>query len=252
MTYVKICGITNLDDALCAAEAGADLLGFISYPKSPRFVAPEKVAVITQAIRREYGVHAPRCVGVFVDEPVERVRAVLDSAGLDLAQLHGSEPPAEVRMLRPHAFKAIRPQTRDDAEATVVAYCDVVADDDALPQFLIDAYHPHQFGGTGTLADLDVARSLAHRFRLLLAGGLTPETVGPAIRRVQPWGVDVSSGVERAKGIKDHARIRTFIEAVRAVDDATVRPAPPVHGGAGDPSSIGSSRPAQPSLSKNP
>jgi phosphoribosylanthranilate isomerase len=100
----------------------------------------------------------------------------------------------------------------------VAAYCDVVPDDDTLPQFLLDAYHPQQFGGTGTLADLVVAQLLARRFLLLLAGGLTPETVGPAIERVRPWGVDVSSGVERAKGIKDHARIRTFIEAVRAVD----------------------------------
>jgi len=121
MTYIKVCGLTNLDDARCAAEAGADFLGFIFYPKSPRFVTPEQVAAITQAIRREFGIRAPRCVGVFVDEPVERVRAILDSAGLDLAQLHGSEPPAEVRALQPRAFKAIRPQRCDDAEAAVAA-----------------------------------------------------------------------------------------------------------------------------------
>jgi phosphoribosylanthranilate isomerase len=218
MTYVKICGITNVDDARCAAETGADFLGFIFYPKSPRFVPPERVTAITQMIRAEFGMHAPRYVGVFVDEPVERVRTILNSAGLDLAQLHGSEPPIEVRMLHSRAFKAIRPQTRGDAEAAVIAYCDVVPDDDTLPQFLLDAYHPQQFGGTGTPADLAVAQLLARRFLLLLAGGLTSETVGPAIERVRPWGVDVSSGVERAKGIKDHARIRTFIEAVRAAD----------------------------------
>ena len=223
MTYVKICGITNLDDARCAAEVGADLLGFIFYPKSPRFVTPEQVAAITQTIRREFGVHAPRCVGVFVDEPVDRVRAVLASVCLDLVQLHGSEPPVEVRRLRPRAFKAIRPQTRSDAEAMVATYCDVVPDDDTLPQFLMDAYHPQQFGGTGTPADLAVAQSLARRFRLLLAGGLTPETVGPAIEQVQPWGVDVSSGVEAAKGIKDHARVQAFIKTVHAID-ATMEP----------------------------
>lgn len=218
MTYVKICGITNLDDALCAAEAGTDLLGFILYPKSPRFVTPEQVAAITQTIRREYGIRAPRCVGVFVDEPIERVRTILDSAGLDLAQLHGSELPAEVRILHPRAFKAIRPQTHDDAEAAIAAYCDVVPGDEALPQFLLDAYHPQQFGGTGIPADLATAQLLACRFRLLLAGGLRPETVGSAIKQVRPWGVDVASGVERAKGIKDHARVRAFIEAVRATD----------------------------------
>jgi phosphoribosylanthranilate isomerase len=100
----------------------------------------------------------------------------------------------------------------------VATYCDVVPDDDTLPQFLMDAYHPQQFGGTGTPADLAVAQSLARRFRLLLAGGLTPETVGPAIEQVQPWGVDVSSGVEAAKGIKDHARVRAFIKTVHAID----------------------------------
>jgi len=218
MTYIKICGLTSLDDARCAAGAGADFLGFIFYPQSPRFVTPEQVAAITQAIRCEFGADAPRCVGVFVDEPVERVRALLDSASLDLAQLHGSEPPAEVWALQPRAFKAIRPQRYDDAEAAVAAYCEVVPADETLPQFLLDACHPQQFGGTGIPADLAMARLLASRFRLLLAGGLRPETVGPAIEQVRPWGVDVASGVERARGIKDQARLRAFIEAVRATD----------------------------------
>jgi phosphoribosylanthranilate isomerase len=132
--------------------------------------------------------------------------------------LHGREPPSEVRKLYPRAFKALRPQTRDEAEAAVVAYRDVAPNDEALPQFLVDAYHAQQFGGTGTLADQDVARWLATRFRLLLAGGLAPENVGPAIERVRPWGVDVSSGVEASKGIKDHDRVRAFIEVVRATD----------------------------------
>ena len=214
-TRVKICGIARLDDARCAAEAGADLLGFIFYPRSPRFVTPKQAAAIVRAIRGEFGARAPRCVGVFVNEPVDRVQAVLDNAGLDLAQLHGDEPPAAVCKLRPRAFKAIRPQTGDDAEAVVNGYCDAAPDDDTLPQLLLDAYHPEQFGGTGIQADLDLACSLARRFRLLLAGGLTPETVASAIERVQPWGVDVSSGVEASRGIKDHARVRAFVKAVR-------------------------------------
>jgi phosphoribosylanthranilate isomerase len=220
LTRVKICGITNLDDACCAAEAGADFLGFIFYPKSPRFVTPEQVTVITQALRAEFGSSAPRCVGVFVDEPIARVRAVLDSAGLDLAQLHGSEPPDQVHLLYPRAFKAIRPRTRSDAEAAAAMYCNAAPkpEGDDLPQLLLDAYHPQQFGGTGIPADLDVAHALARRLRLLLAGGLAPETVGPAIEQVRPWGEDVSSGVERVKGAKDHARVRAFIEAVRAAD----------------------------------
>ncbi len=153
-----------------------------------------------------------------MDEPVEHVMAVLDNAGLDLAQLHGNEPPAEVRTLHPRAFKAIRPQARAEATAAVDAYCDVAPADTALPQLLMDAYHPHQPGGTGIPADLALACSLAPRLRLMLAGGLTPETVGPAIERVRPWGVDVSSGVEQTQGVKDHARVRAFVKAVRAAN----------------------------------
>lgn len=220
MTRVKICGITNVDDGRCAAEAGADLLGFVFYPKSPRYVEPAAAGEITAALRQEFGQQAPRMVGVFVDEPPKRVEAILDEAGLDLAQLHGSEPPAELRMLQPRAFKAIRPQGRGDAEAMTASFYDVVPDSDDLPQFLIDAYHPWKFGGTGQMTDLAVAKLIAKRFRLLLAGGLTPETVGPAIERVRSWGVDVSSGVEREKGVKDHDKVRAFIAAAREADAA--------------------------------
>ncbi len=214
-TQVKICGLTNLDDARCAAEAGADFLGFILYPKSPRFVAPEQIETITRAIRHEFGASAPRCVGVFVNEPVHQVQACLEAANLDLAQLHGNESPDEVRRLYPRAFKAIRPQTGADAEASAASYRDAFLNDRALPQLLLDAYHPERFGGTGLEVNLTVAQPVARRCRLLLAGGLAPETVGTAIEAVRPWGVDVSSGVERVKGIKDHARIRAFIQAVR-------------------------------------
>lgn len=215
MTKVKICGITNLEDARCAAEAGAHFLGFIFHAKSPRFVRPEQAAAITGTLRSELEPRAPRFVGVFVNEPVSHVQQVLERAGLDLAQLHGSESPAQVRELDSRAFKAIRPQTRADAEAAVAAYRHVFAEDDRLPQLLLDAYHPHQLGGTGLPVDLDMAQPIAQQCRLLLAGGLTSETVGAAIRRVQTWGVDVSSGVERAKGLKDHAQVRAFITTVK-------------------------------------
>jgi len=214
-TRVKICGITNLDDARCAARAGADFLGFILYPKSPRFLPPPQIAVITHAIRREFGASAPRCVGVFVNEPVDQVQAWLDAARLDLAQLHGHESPEEVRRLHPRAFKAIRPQTRDDAQASFAAYRPALPEDQALPQLLLDAYHPERFGGTGLPVDLTVAQPVAAQCRLLLAGGLTPDTVGAAIEAVRPWGVDVSSGVERTVGTKDHVRIEAFIHVVR-------------------------------------
>jgi phosphoribosylanthranilate isomerase len=219
MTRIKICGITNMDDARCVAEAGADFLGFVFYPQSPRAVTLMQAATMMRTIRREFGACAPRCVGVFVDEPVECVWTVLDYIDLDLVQLHGSEPPNEVWMLHPRAFKAIRPRAHDEAQAAMFAYGDVAPDDAALPQLLVDAYHPQKPGGTGILADMDTARSLAAHLRLMLAGGLTPETVGPAIEYVRPWGVDVSSGLEVAKGIKDHERVRAFIAAVRAADN---------------------------------
>jgi phosphoribosylanthranilate isomerase len=215
LTHIKICGITNLDDARCVAEAGAELMGFILYPKSPRFVPPEDIATIVRSIRDEFGPRAPRCVGVFVNEPPARVREILERTGLDLAQMHGDEPPAEVRRLHPCAFKAFRPATREQIKAQVATYAQEVLDAADLPQFLVDAYHAQHFGGTGVLANLDAARWVAQRYRLLLAGGLTPQNVAQAIAQVHPWGVDVSSGVERTKGRKDHDQVRAFVQAVR-------------------------------------
>ncbi len=212
---IKICGTTSLDDARLAADAGADMLGFIFYPPSPRNVTVEQTAEIIRALRDERGDSAPMMVGVFVDEPVERVQAIKEQAGLDALQLHGSEPPVEMRLLNPYAFKAIRPQNRGDAEGAAATYSRVLPDNPNLPQFLIDAFHPWQMGGTGQMADWSAALVLARRFRLMLAGGLTIENVSEAIRTVQPWGVDVVSGVEATKGIKDPEKVRKFIEIVR-------------------------------------
>jgi phosphoribosylanthranilate isomerase len=218
LTYIKICGITNVDDAYCAVEAGADLLGFIFYDQSPRYVTAQEAATINSAVRSVFRARAPRAVGVFVNEPIDRVQNVLQVAQLDLAQLHGDESPDDIRTLSPRAFKAIRPQSLEQAAIACVAYHDTVPEDDQLPQLLVDAYHPQQHGGTGLQADLGMAQYLARRVRLLLAGGLTPETVGSLVQQIQPWGVDVSSGVEQAKGIKDHARVRAFVNAVRGAD----------------------------------
>lgn len=214
---IKICGITNLADARCAVEAGVDFLGFIFYPKSPRFLLPKEAKALAQAIKAEYSTRAPRLVGVLVNETVEGVLDVLSTAGLDLAQLHGKEPPEVVARLAPRAFKAIRPQTYQDVDEALSTYGQSMQNDDGLPQLLLDAYHPGLLGGTGLQAETNLARAAAQRCRLLLAGGLGPENVGQAIEEVQPWGVDVSSGVERAKGLKDHARMRAFVQAVKAV-----------------------------------
>ncbi len=216
--HIKICGLTNLDDARVAAEAGASLLGFIFYPPSPRYVAPERVHDIVAALRAELA-QPPLGVGVFVDVDAPEVARTLDIAGLDLAQLHGSEPPVEVEQLAPRAFKALRPRGRGDAETMVATYAAVLPPTDPAtathPRFLVDAYHPWKFGGTGEMASWHAARSLAERFPILLAGSLTPDNVAEAIAFVNPWGVDVSSGVEREPGQKDHARVRAFIAAAQ-------------------------------------
>jgi phosphoribosylanthranilate isomerase len=219
-TRIKICGITNLQDAARATEAGADYLGFVLYPRSPRFVTLEQASAITKDIRREFGDSAPLCVGVFVDEEAQRVQAAFDRAGLDLAQLHGNEPPSDVQALHPRAFKAVRPRTRHEAAASLTAYHPVTPGESMLPQLLLDAFHPQQLGGTGLTANWELAAEIARHVHLLLAGGLTPETVGLAIAQVRPWGVDVSSGVERTKGMKDPARLVAFVQAVRAADAA--------------------------------
>lgn len=226
MTKVKICGITNLGDAEVAIEAGADLLGFIFYPKSPRYVEPETAAGIIDNLNTHHvplrqaqdAARTTQYVGVFVDEPAERVREIIEQCHLDLAQLHGSEPPAEVRMLQPQAYKAIRPQQRGDAEAAVATFASVIEVSPERPAFLVDAYHPWKFGGIGETSDWVAAKVIARRFPVLLAGGLTPENVVEAIRAAEPWGVDVSSGVEVEPGKKDHAKVRAFIEAAKHTD----------------------------------
>jgi phosphoribosylanthranilate isomerase len=217
MTYVKICGITNVEDARCAAGAGADFLGFIFYPKSPRYVTTERCAEIAAAIRDEFGARAPRFVGVFVNEPAQRVRQALDATGLDLAQLHGDEPLTAMQQLHPRAFKAICPPSLKQAMSQAAAYAAVGPGDERLPQLLVDAYHPQQYGGTGMPVDLEIAQALARDYRLLLAGGLAPENVEDVVEQVRPWGVDVSSGVEREKGRKDHAKVQAFVRAVRGL-----------------------------------
>jgi phosphoribosylanthranilate isomerase len=213
---IKICGTTSIEDARLAADAGVDMLGFIFYPPSPRNITSEQAAEIIHTLRAEKGDAAPVMVGVFVDELVERVLAIKEQAGLDALQLHGSEPPVEIRLLSPYAFKAIRPQNRGDAEGAVATYNRVLPDNPALPQFLIDAFHPWKMGGTGQTADGSAALVVARRFRLMLAGGLTIENVAEAIQMVSPWGVDVVSGVEATKGVKDPVKLKQFIETVRA------------------------------------
>lgn len=206
---IKICGITNLEDAVAAIEAGADLLGFNFYRQSVRYVEPETARSIVEKIRS--GVRRPQLIGVFVNSPLHEIRSIWRAVDLDLIQLHGDEP---IEMLKQvNGFKAIRPQSPAEAEKQAKTYA--VENEPAL---LIDAYRKGEYGGTGQVGDWSLAARIARRYPILLAGGLTPENVADAIRQVQPWGVDVASGVERAPGRKDAAKMQAFVARVRGND----------------------------------
>lgn len=211
---IKICGITSVEDGLAAAGAGADFLGFIFHPKSPRFVAVEQAQAIMAKVRRQFRPHEPQGVGVFVNTPPVRVQYVLYTAGLAYAQLHGDEPVEEVIAQRGRAYKALRSATWDEALAAADRFG--THGPQSGPSLLVDAFHPAEYGGTGQQGDWELAAALAQRTpRLLLAGGLTPDNVLAAIQAVRPWGVDVSSGVEASPGRKDHAKIAAFVRATR-------------------------------------
>lgn len=213
---IKICGITNLEDGLAAAQAGADLLGFIFHPKSSRYVTAAEAQAIMAGVRWQLGRTAPRGVGVFVNASPELVRYVLYTAGLDYAQLHGDEAAGEVVAQRGRAYKALRPATLEEGMASSAAFAELGVP--GGPGLLIDAYHPVEYGGAGQQGDWALAAALAQRVpRMLLAGGLTPGNVAAAIDAVQPWGVDVSTGVELSPGRKDHAKVRAFVRAALAV-----------------------------------
>lgn len=218
MTKVKICGLTNLEDAQVAVEAGADLLGFIFYEPSPRYVAPETVRAIVARLSASSPAPPetrPIFVGVFVNEAVDRVQQIMDYCRLDAVQLHGEESPADVARFEGSAYKALRPKSRAEADLLVKKFTPLPVTSYQSPSFLLDAYHPTRYGGTGQVADWSMAADIARRHSIMLAGSLTPANVAAAIRAVKPWGVDVSSGVEAEKGKKDHKKVRAFIEAVR-------------------------------------
>lgn len=201
---VKVCGLTSAQDALDAALAGADAIGLVFWPRSPR-------AVDVAAARRICAELPPFVarVGVFVDAPPDELRRVADAVPLDLLQLHGHEPLEALDGLPRRAIKALGAgagldleQARRFAEKALL---------------LLDTGGQAQPGGTGRVFDWSIARSLRARVpRLILAGGLNPENVAAAVQAVRPDAVDVSSGVESSPGRKDAARVRAFIDAVRA------------------------------------
>jgi phosphoribosylanthranilate isomerase len=204
MIRVKICGITNAADALAAVEAGANLIGFNFYVKSPRHVTEAEAAKIRRQLPKKV-----EAVGIFVNAPVTEVIALCKSLKLDAAQLHGDES-AEVVAAIASATPVIKAFSvePDFRLETLGEYPEAFA-------FLFDAAHTGQYGGTGHATDWDVARRAAVSHRIILAGGLKVENVAAAVRIVRPYAVDVASGVESKPGKKDHDRLREFIQEVR-------------------------------------
>lgn len=211
MIKVKICGITNLEDALTAIDAGADALGFVFHSKSPRHVFPEQAAAIIR--------HLPpfvQTIGLFVDEPLDMVNATADQCGLDLIQLHGMEKPGYCDSVRRRVIKTFRVKDITSLEPMR---------DYRVAAFLLDAWSPAAHGGTGQTFNWEIAACAAQSNRIILAGGLTPENVAEAVRKVRPYGVDVSSGVESGPGKKDCRRTVDFILNAKSALDRVPAPA---------------------------
>jgi phosphoribosylanthranilate isomerase len=206
MTRVKICGITNFDDARAAVDLGADALGFNFYSKSPRYISSAAAGDIISKLHTEV-----ETFGVFVNASVEEIGDALTRTPIDIAQLHGDESPELVRELASafpvRLMKALRVSTGFDP-AMALAF-------DKAEVFLLDA-DSTEFGGSGRTFDWAIARGMKESIpKFYLAGGLTPQNVASAIRRVEPFGVDVCSGVEAAKGRKDLNKLAAFIDEVR-------------------------------------
>ena len=225
MTRFKICGIRDAANALVAARAGADFLGFVFVPGVRRQITPEQARDIIDQVRQDPAGHRPRLVGLFADQPLDDVNDIIRYCGLDLAQLCGDETPDYWRKLAVPVIKQIK--VRDDvgAERSVAEAANkverVIADGQTA---MLDKYEAGALGGTGRSFDRQTARELAGRFDVVLAGGLTPENVGLAIAEVRPWGVDVSSGVE-TEGVKDPAKIERFAKEVGRADRVADNPA---------------------------
>jgi len=199
MVQVKICGICSGVDAQEAVDAGADLLGF-HFCSSPRRIEPELARSIVAMLDRR-----PTIVGVFIDQPAAEVRQIAEHVGLDLLQLHGSEAPG---------FDAGRPLMK-----VLKVRGDDVPEASAWPDpLMLDSWSRDQRGGTGRTWAWELARDLIKRRNVFVAGGLEPGNVGTVVSRYRPYGVDVSSGVESAVRVKDHDKVRAFIQAVRTAD----------------------------------
>jgi phosphoribosylanthranilate isomerase len=206
MTWIKICGITNIEDGLRAASLGVDALGFV-FATSPRRVEPDVARKIIRAIPTP-----PLKVGVFVNEDLDEVLRLIDYCGLKVLQFHGEEPSEYCQAFSLPIIKALRIK---DLES--------LKDMERYPEtiLLLDTYSPVQAGGTGNPFSWEIALKAKEKQNFILSGGLTQENIGEAISKVRPWGIDVSSGVEMVPGRKDHLKMNDFVKEVRRADEKT-------------------------------
>ena len=202
MIEIKICGITNIDDALAVHENGADALGFIFYPKSPRYVSPEKAKEIIENLPREI-----TRVGVFVNHRADEIKEIVEFCSLNLVQLHGNESPDFCRQFPVSILiKAFSPRTESELQ-TLKDY--------PVRAILLDTYDPGLYGGTGKTSNWELASKIKELHPLILSGGLNIDNIIEAIETVHPDAVDINSGVESSQGKKDHDKIRKIIEIAR-------------------------------------
>ncbi|MBM3948538.1 MAG: phosphoribosylanthranilate isomerase [SAR202 cluster bacterium] len=248
MTRFKICGLRDPHHAVVAAKSGASFLGFVFVHGVRRQLTEQQAAGIISEYRRLRGQGGPRLVGLFADQPLDEVNRIVNTCGLDYAQLCGDEPPdywgkvavpiiKQIKVAvpplpsreRPLVPMSLGPKGEGDAaqagldavvEHTLRRAEQVLA---AGHRVLLDSYEPGHLGGTGRTFDWAVAREVAKSHEVILAGGLTPENVGRAVETVHPWAVDVSSGVE-TDGVKDGAKIKAFADAVHRTDQAAAKP----------------------------
>ena len=214
-TRIKVCGITEPEDARIAVAAGADGLGFIFVPQSPRHIDPDTVRKITRELPPLVD-----AVGVFVDEEMEVVEEIMQYCCLSFIQLHGSETPDYCEKISCRVMKSFSIGQATKSE-------DFAPYAEAVSGFLLDTFHKDMAGGTGQTFDWQLLEHIKPPGPIVLAGGLTPDNVGDAIRQVKPFAVDVNSGVEYQPGRKDPDKLRSFVQAVRKADEHAYRSGTP-------------------------
>ena len=224
MTRFKICGLRDVESVLVAADAGADYLGLNFVPGVRRRISLDQGKVIVSRVSEKLGADRPGLVGLFADQDIGEVNGFIEACGLDYAQLCGSEDTDYGDLIQANVIKQVKVKQLASEQETmnnVLAQVNDVVSRGNIA--LLDSYKKGALGGTGQAFDWEIAARVAQDYDVVLAGGLSPDNVGTAIRKISPWMVDVSSGVE-TEGVKDHAKIRAFAEAVRSAAGSATSP----------------------------